>query len=141
MILSYVASAVLGALAQVPIEKFILRREKVKLWSVTGCLKLGDSDKFEREDTLLSIKPPEQELYADGQFVIYKVPIKLGEEGKPSLLVRKDGYKVVQIVLEEKPPEYYPRFALQDYSIKFQKKDKNIEIRNPIYLEKEDLLR
>jgi len=140
-ILSYLGSAVLGAFAQFPVEKFIFHKEKVKLWSVTGCLKLKDKDGFDKDDTVLSIKPPEQELYTDGQFVIHKVPIKTDANGKPSLLIRRDSYKIIQIVLEEKPPEYYKKFGLQDYSIKFQNKDKNIEIRNPIYLEREDLLR
>jgi hypothetical protein len=115
VILSYLVSGIGGALVQIPIDKFILHREKVKLWSVSGCIKLEDREQFERENTFLSIKPPEQELYTDGQFVIYKVPIKVGEGGKPSLLIKKDGYKIVQVVLEKKPPDYYTKFFLKDY--------------------------
>lgn len=140
-IISYLAALIFGAIAEIPVEKLVLHRERINLWTVSGCLKLKDKDSFDTKDTLLSIKPPDQDLYLDGQFVIHKVPIKLGGEGKPSLLIKKDGYKIIEIVLEEKPPKYYEEFGLQNYLVKYQKKNKNMEIKKLIILEREDMPR
>lgn len=65
----------------------------------------------------------------------------MGSEGKPSLPMRKGGYNIIPIVLEEKPPDYYPKFGLQDYSIDFQEKEKNMRIGKPIILERENVAR
>lgn len=60
----------------------------------------------------------------------------MGSEGKPSLPMRKGGYKIIPIALEENPPDYYPKFGLQDYSIDFQEKEKRHEDRNADHFRK-----
>jgi hypothetical protein len=119
------------------INKHILGKNITKLWSVTGRLILEGEDNFEVKRTLLSIKPPEQDIYGDGQFIVWKVPIETGGEKKPSLLIKKDGYKIIEIVLEERPPEHYEKYALPNYLIKYNKKKKLIEIKKQIILERE----
>lgn len=140
-IISYLGTLLLGAFAEIPVEKLVFHRERINLWTVSGCLKLEDEDSFDTRDTFLSIKPPDQDLYWDGQFVIHKVPIKIGGEGKPSLLIKKDEYKIIEIILEENPEEYYEKYGLKNYLVKYQKKNKNIEIRKLIILERKDIPR
>jgi hypothetical protein len=135
--ISVILATTATVLTQHFVETHILGRDKTSSWSVSGCLRLEDRAEFDTKDTILSIKPPDQDLYRNGQFIIQEVPIKIGRKEKPSLLIKKDGYKIIEIVLEERSPQYYRDYALKDYSIKYNKKSKNIEIEKQIILEQE----
>ena len=135
--ISVILATTVTVLTQKFVETHILGTDKITSWSVSGCLKLEDRDEFDTKDTILSIKPPDQDLYRNGQFIILEVPIKIGRKEKPSLLIKKDGYKIIEIVLEERSPEYYKHYALKNYSIEYKKKNKIIEIEKQIFLERE----
>ncbi len=116
------------------------KKEKYEFWSVTGKLGLKDKQEFDVKNVIMSIKPPEQDLYRSGIFVIQKVPIKPDEKRMPSLLIKKAGYKITEVILEVKTHKYYEGLGLCDYSIKYDDKNKMIEIEEPIILEKEEII-
>lgn len=109
--------------------------EEYELWSVTGKISLEDSQKFDIKDVIISIKPPDQDLYRSGVFVIQNIPIKPDGIKKPSLLIKKTGYKIIEVILEEKPHKFYEEFKIIDYSITCDEKNKIIEIGEPVTLQ------
>jgi hypothetical protein len=109
---------------------------KTNLWSITGCLKLEDSDEFNNKDILLSIIPPDQVIDSNGRFFIDNVPLKI-DHGKPSLLIKKDGYKFLQLLLTDRSPPYHEEANVPNYSIKYNKNKKEIDVGKVIILERE----
>ncbi len=130
---------VLGGLIQGYFSIISIRekKEKDELWSVIGKLGLKDKQEFNVKNVIISIIPPDQDLYRNGIFVIRNVPIKPDEKRMPSLLIKKAEYKITEVILEVKPHKYYEDLGLYDYSIKYDDKNKMIEIGQPIILEKE----
>ena len=98
-----------------------------ELWSVEGTIQLHEED-FDNMDITITIKPPDQELQLDGAFAIDNVPIpKRLAAIKPSIIIRKDGYKKVQISLDS---------ASTIYNIECIKEGKKINIRSPVVLKR-----
>ncbi len=109
------------------------KESKYELWTITGGLEL-EQGQFNDKDIVISITPPEQKLYPNGRFIIKKVLMPKKEEiEKPSLLIQKDGYEIVPVILDAEMGEIP---GLPDYQIKYSKKDKNIDIKKTIILRK-----
>ena len=127
---------VLGGVIQGYFNLITIREkgEECELWSVEGNLSLKDNSQFDNEDVIISIKPPDQDLYRNGILFIGKVPIRLNEKRMPSLLVKKTGYKLTEVILEIQTHIYYEKLKLTDYSISYDKKNKTIKIGKPIIL-------
>ena len=115
----------------------INHKGEYEFWTVTGHLCLNDRESFDNTDVIISIKPPDQELYRKGTFVIKKIPIKKGELIKPSLLIKKAGYDIAEVVLEHMPQNYYEIHGLPDYSISYDRANKIINIHDNIVLNRE----
>jgi hypothetical protein len=112
---------------------YTLLNQEYELWTVEGKIQLKQGD-FNPIGTIIAIKPPEQTLYTKGRFVIENVPLakKIGVK-KPSLLIQKKGYKIIEVTLETDPPKYE---GIPKYIITYDEEDKNICIDTPIILER-----
>lgn len=114
------------------ITGYTLLNQEYELWTVEGKIQLKQGD-FDSKSTIIAIKPPEQTLYRKGRFIIEDVPLakKIGVK-KPSLLIQKKGYKIIEVTLETDPPKYE---GIPKYIITYDEEDKNICIDTPIILE------
>lgn len=131
---------ILGSLVEAFLGLVPFHKGEYEFWSVKGHLCLIDSEIFDNTDVVMSIKPPEQELYRNGMFVIKKVPIKKGDVTKPSLLIKKTGYEIAEVILEDKPHKFYENHGLRDYSISYDRDKKLIEIHERIELDKKNIM-
>jgi hypothetical protein len=116
------------------ITSYTYLKPKYELWTVEGKIQLKEGG-FDPEDTIITIKPPDQFLSPkSGRFVIDKVPLgkELGTK-KPSLIIQKEGYKLSEVTLEKEPPIFE---GIPKYKIMYNEKDRNISINSPIILEK-----
>lgn len=109
------------------------RIESYETWTIEGAIKLNDHVS-NIEDTRILVKPPNQELYPDGRFFIKNMLLQKKEgNGKPSLIIQKEGYNPESLILSESPASLK---GFTDYGIKYLKNDKIIRIEIPIILER-----